>query len=272
MGAAADQLLGPQQAPCQLGRQVVLAQMHAVGVHRQGQIDAVIDEEQRSMAPAQRSQGLRFGQAAAVVGLLGAVLHQAHPRLQRCLHHTLKIGQRAGDQIQPAGLQALPQGPCGRLFRLRCRPSLRRRARSSGGPQQLHLQVVEAVADGRRLTRQLGILKAAELLQHPQCLLHPAGVGRQHLGGRLALQLGRMAEAGAAIPGGVTLQLVAGVMQTSETLTQVLAGGHQIGALQGEAAPVLQHPQALAGTIEIGVEQASDRSDVGIASGCRCAL
>ena len=68
--------------------------------------------------------------------------------------------------------------------------------------------------------------------------------------------------AGAAIAGGVTLQLVARVVQPAEPLAQILQGGHQIGAIQREAAPVLQHPQTFAGAIEIGVQQPADRGGV----------
>jgi hypothetical protein len=42
----------------------------------------------------------------------------------------------------------------------------------------------------------------------------------------------------------------------AEPLAQVLGAGHEIGAVQGEAAPVFQHPQTFPGPIEIGVEQA----------------
>ena len=52
----------------------------------------------------------------------------------------------------------------------------------------------------------------------------------------------------------------------AEALTQVLEPGHQIGAVQAEATPVLHHPQPFAGAIEVGVQQAMHRL---LLIGCR---
>ena len=44
-------------------------------------------------------------------------------------------------------------------------------------------------------------------------------------------------------------------MQSPQPLTPVLEAYHQILLLQPEAAPVLDHPQAFPGTVEVGVDQ-----------------
>ena len=66
----------------------------------------------------------------------------------------------------------------------------------AAGPHQIHLQVVEGIADRGGLSRQLRIMAATELLQHPQGLLGPAGVGSHHLHRLLPLALGGMGQAG----------------------------------------------------------------------------
>ena len=68
-----------------------------------------------------------------------------------------------------------------------------------------------------------------------------------------------MAHAGGRIGGGVASQLEPIGMATAQSLAQVLAAGHQIGAIQAKASPVLQHPQALAGAIQVGIQQAMHR-------------
>jgi len=90
MGAAADQALPAQQAAGERRWQVSLAQMNPVGVHRQGQIHPVVDQEQGTMPGAELAQGAGFGEALAVLGLLGAVLHQPNPRLQGRRHGGLQ--------------------------------------------------------------------------------------------------------------------------------------------------------------------------------------
>ena len=47
-------------------------------------------------------------------------------------------------------------------------------------------------------------------------------------------------------------------VQQTEALAQVLEPGHQIRAVQPEAAPVLHHPQPFSRAIEVGVQQAVD--------------
>jgi len=125
--------------------------------------------------------------------------------------------------------------------------------------QQVHLQVVEGIAQGSGLGGQGRIVGTAEFLQHPQGLLHPAGVGGHHLGGAAALQLGGVAEAGRSIAGAVARQLVAVVVELSEPLAHVLGAGHQIVAGQAETAPVFDHPQPFPGPIEVGIDQAAHR-------------
>ena len=123
------------------------------------------------------------------------------------------------------------------------------------GLEQLAFKVVEGVADFGRLRRQPGVRVAAEFLQHPQRFLHPGGIGGHHGSGELALSLGGMGHAGGRVAGGVARPLVAVVVAAAEPLAHVLGAGHQIGPVEAEAGPVLQHPQAFAGAIEVGIEQ-----------------
>ena len=108
--------------------------------------------------------------------------------------------------------------------------------------------------------RQLGLAAAGKFLDHPQCFLGPTGIGGQNLAWAEALRLGGVAHAGGRIGGGVARQLEPIGMAAAQALAQVLAAGHQIGAIQTKASPVLQHPQALAGSIQVGIQQAIHRT------------
>ena len=57
--------------------------------------------------------------------------------------------------------------------------------------------------------------------------------------------------------------LVGQAMAPAQTLAEVFAPHHQIGAIEPEAGPVLENPQALPGPIEIGIQQSLDRLEVG---------
>ena len=225
--------------------------MHAIGIHRQGDIDAVVHQKQGSMTTTKLAKRLSLRQPfrigdrltiSAQTALLGAVLHQAYTALKRRFHHGLELRTWTGDQIKPAALQLSPA-----LIALRA------------GPQQLHFQVVEGVADRGRFSSQDWILSAAEFLQHPQRLLHPAAIGRHHRRGLLPLGLGRMGHACRHIASCVPRLLVAIGMQQPQPLAQIFQPRHQIGTIQPKAAPVLHHPKALPGAIEVGVEQAQHR-------------
>ena len=101
VGATADQPIRPQQPPSHWQGQITLAQMHAIGLHGQGQVDPVIDQEQGSMAMAEPPQLLGFEEPLAIVeriGRLGAVLHDPHPGRQGPRHNI--PGSGAHDQIQ----------------------------------------------------------------------------------------------------------------------------------------------------------------------------
>ena len=74
--------------------------------------------------------------------------------------------------------------------------------------------------------------------------------------GAVAIELGRMLQSGAGVGAGGAGLLVAVVMESTQALTPVLEAHHQILLLQPEAAPVLNHPQAFPGTVEVGVDQA----------------
>ena len=250
MGAAADQAIGAQQAPGDGGGQVVLAQVHPIGVHGQGQINAVVDKEQGAMAGAKLAQGPgvcepllvgdrwaarhRGGPNRSVP--LGPVLDQAHARLQGCGDHCLQVGGRTGDEVK----LALPQ-------------KLSAPAGAGGGPQHVHLQVVEAVADGGRFPCQGTGQTPAEFLQNPEGLLDPTAVRRHHGSGPLALGLGPMGHARRRIGGRVAGQLEAGLVAAAEALAEILGTAHQVGAGQAKTAPVFDHPQAFAGPIEVGI-------------------
>jgi len=74
-----------------------------------------------------------------------------------------------------------------------------------------------------------------------------------------ALLLGRMGQTSGAIGGGVAGLAVAGLMATAQLLAQVLEALHQIASIQAKAGPGFGHPQALAGTIGVGVQQPQHR-------------
>ena len=189
------------------------------------------------MGSAEIPQRHRLLVAGQIVCELAAVLHQLHPRLQGLLHHSQQLRHRAGDQIQPLSRQPLAAA----LIR-----------------QQAGFQVVEPVAAVLRHARQLRIAAAAKFLQHPQRLLGAGAVGGHH-GGVAALLLGRMGQTSGAIGGGVAGLAVAGQMAAAQLLAQVLEAFHQIAAIEAKAGPVFGHPQALAGTIEVGVQQPQHR-------------
>jgi ABC-type transport system involved in cytochrome c biogenesis permease subunit len=114
VGAAADQLLGAEPTPGQRRRQIALPQMHAIGIHRQGDIDAVVHQKQSSMTTTKLAKRLSLRQPfrigdrltiSAQTALLGAVLHQAYTALKRRFHHGLELRTWTGDQIKPAALQ-----------------------------------------------------------------------------------------------------------------------------------------------------------------------
>jgi hypothetical protein len=67
-----------------------------------------------------------------------------------------------------------------------------------------------------------------------------------------------MGQAGGGVGGCMAGQFVAGLMESAEALAEVLGAGHKVGALQDKTTPVLKHPQALPGPIEIGVNQPVD--------------
>ena len=68
-----------------------------------------------------------------------------------------------------------------------------------------------------------------------------------------------MGQTSGAIGGGVAGLAVAGQMAAAQLLAQVLEALHQIAAIEAKAGPVFGHPQALTGTIEVGVQQPQHR-------------
>jgi hypothetical protein len=48
-------------------------------------------------------------------------------------------------------------------------------------------------------------------------------------------------------------------VETPQPLAHVLAAGYQVGPVKGKAGPVFEHPQALSGAVEIGIEEPFDR-------------
>ena len=139
---------------------------------------------------------------------------------------------------------------------------------AAGGLEQIHLQVVEAIAQLRGLTGQLAIQAATKFLQHPQGLMHPARIGAHHLRRAQALLLGGMAHARRRVGGTVARQLVVVAMEAPQPLTHVLGTGHQIRPIQAKPGPVFQHPQALAGPIEVGIQQPGHGQPIGVGVIC----
>ena len=265
MGAAANQGLRAQQLSGHRRGQIPLAQMHAISLHRQGDVDAVVDDEQGPMARAELPQAAGLEQPLAVVegtafalneadlsAFLGPVLHQPYPHPQGRLHRGFHLGPWATHQIQVALGQELA-------------PLLA----AAGCLEQIHLQVVEAVAQGRRFAGQFAIQAATKFLQHPQGLMHPARIGTHHLGWAEALQLGGMAHARRRIGGAVARQFVVVAVEPPQPLAHVLGAGHQIGAIQAKAGPILQHPQPFAGPIEVGIQQPGNSELIGVGVICR---
>ena len=64
-----------------------------------------------------------------------------------------------------------------------------------------------------------------------------------------------MAEARGRIGGGVAREFVGIAMQPAQPLAHVLGAHHQIAPIEAKAGPIFQHPQALPGPIEVGIEQ-----------------
>jgi glyoxylase-like metal-dependent hydrolase (beta-lactamase superfamily II) len=67
MGAAADQAIGAEQLAGNGRWQVPLAQVHPVGLHRQGDVDPVVDQKQGAVGGAELAQGAGLGERLQVV-------------------------------------------------------------------------------------------------------------------------------------------------------------------------------------------------------------
>ena len=50
-------------------------------------------------------------------------------------------------------------------------------------------------------------------------------------------------------------KFVAIPVQPAQPLAHVLGAGHQIAPVEAKTGPVLEHPQALPGPVQVGVEQ-----------------
>jgi hypothetical protein len=88
------------------------SQSGTVGVDSQGQINAVVHQEQGVVAGAELAKTLSLLEPAPVVeaaALLGPVLHQAHSGRQSMLHHPFQVRHRRGDQIETTCLEPAPQ-------------------------------------------------------------------------------------------------------------------------------------------------------------------
>ncbi len=108
--------------------------MHAIGIHQEREINAVVDDEQGLKATAQCFQGLRFKQALLVIALFAPVLNQADAGhqsgfnpLKQSLQVVVSIGIR--NQAKLGGLEAFL-------------PVL-----TPAGFENAHLKVIEPVAD-----------------------------------------------------------------------------------------------------------------------------
>ena len=237
MGAASEETSGADQATGHIRGQVVLTQMNAIGIHCQGQINPVVDDQQSAVITAESSQGSGFRQSFQVASGFTAVLNHGHTAAQSSCHAIDQVRAWAGDQAELAVLQPVPT------------------VVAAGRCEAGHLQVVNAIADGGGLSGQRGIHAAPVFLQHSQSFLHPAAVGLHDLPGAVTVELRRMLHARTRVGDGGAGSLVALLMQLAESLTPILQADHQVIPLQSETAPVLNDPQPFAGSIEIGIDQ-----------------
>ena len=81
MGAASEETSGADQATGHIRGQVVLTQMNAIGIHGQGQINPVVDDQQSAVITAESSQGSGFCQSLQVAA---GLYSGAEPWPHRC--------------------------------------------------------------------------------------------------------------------------------------------------------------------------------------------
>ena len=103
--------------------------MDPICIGRKSQIDAVIDDEQRSVLATPDLNGLGFLKAVTVVSAFASVLDHANATLQCRLHPFEQIVDRRCDQAQAAVLQ------------------LAATVSSMGGIETADLQVVKPITD-----------------------------------------------------------------------------------------------------------------------------
>ncbi len=113
MGGAPDHRTVPDDAPCDVQRQIVLAQVQYVGPGRQRDVGAVVDCQQCAVAAGRIGQdlqrlefvaGLQRAELFLACRPLVAELNQVHPAGQR------RVGEFGQVTALPAGVGAQVEG------------------------------------------------------------------------------------------------------------------------------------------------------------------
>ena len=77
-------------------RPVVLTQMNAIGIHRGGQLNIVVDDKQGAVVPAELAQGFGLATPPLLPGALVAILDDGGPADERPFHIPNQSGTRSG--------------------------------------------------------------------------------------------------------------------------------------------------------------------------------
>ncbi len=107
MGGEPDQHVLAHLLTHPLGRVVVLAHVHAVGLAAQGQVGPVVQPEERSVLVAPAPEEARRGQQVRVARLLVPELDHVHPALERRGQQRVEAGAEVRDEVQPRAGQPL---------------------------------------------------------------------------------------------------------------------------------------------------------------------
>ena len=238
--ADADDFAHAEQLADLGGRQVVLADVDAVGPAQQGHVGAVVDDGQHVVAAAEGDEPAGAGQQlAAVEGLL--------PQLQG-------VGP-AGDGLLG---RVLPGVAAGRFGDQHVQPHGGEAGDRVQGAGQLLLDGVEPVADRLQAGGPAGIEGFGVLLQRPDGLAQPLAGGGDHIAQVGAVPFGGHRDRGADVAGRVAVQDGGGQERAGggrQLVTERLQLGGQAVVVQHESGVILQHPQRLAGPVGAGVEQ-----------------
>ena len=106
MRGDADDLVGPQLGPCGFHVHIVLADVHAVGVAGERELDVVVDDQRRAVSRADFFQRYSFGEECRAVQILLAKLDHRRAALKSFFD---SLRERLFAQIAPVGDGVQPQ-------------------------------------------------------------------------------------------------------------------------------------------------------------------